>query len=94
MEESFINLRKHWNTCQVYLNYFRCIVLNIVKVYISYAQGLVQLLRLIFTFIFLVIGYLYEILRMQPNNWMNIHLKRGKTTVYQNKIFTVNVGLS
>ena len=42
----------------------------------------------------LVISYLYEILHMQRNNWMNIHLKRGKTMVYQDKIFTVNVGLS
>ena len=90
-------------TCvKITWNYFPCLVLHKVKAFIDYAQGLVQLLLLIFTsmiidfifalFIFMIDG---KVVNYNGSEIIGlIHLKYGKRTACRDNFFTVNAVFS
>ena len=82
-------------------NYFPCLVLHKVKVFIDYAQGLVQLLLLIFTSMISFLHCLSEV--MKDGKAVNyngseiiglIYLKFGKRVACQDNFFNVNAVFS
>ena len=88
-------------TCvKITWNYFPCLVLHKVKVFIDYAQGLVQLLLLIFTS---MISFLALFIFMKDGKAVNyngseiiglINLKYGKRTASRDNYFTENAVFS
>ena len=62
LKHSFVTSWKNVLTLELVLKlffyYFPCVVLHMVKVFIDYAQGVVQLLLLIFTTIISFLHYL------------------------------------
>ena len=88
-------------TCvKITWNYIPCLVLHKVKVFIDYAQGLVQLLLLIFTS---MISFFALFIFMKDGKAVNyngseisglIHFKYGKRTACRDNFFTVNAVFS
>ena len=74
-------------------NYFPCLVLHKVKVFIDYAQGLVLLLLLIFyidDFIFVLFIFMKDRKAVNYHGSELINLKYGKRTACRDNVFTVN----
>ena len=86
-------------TCvRITWNYFPCVVLHKVKVFIDYAQGLVQLSLLIFTidsFIFAMIIFIKDSKAVNYSKIIGlINLKYGKSKACRDNFFTMNAELS
>ena len=78
-------------------NYFPCLVLHKVKVFIDYAQGLVQLLFLIFTSLISFLHCLWKDGKAVNYNGSEIigliHLKYGKRTACRDNFFYCECGI-